>query len=177
MNIGSITSIVNRKDIALVNSELSEDVLSINCRRCGGVPEFRSPGCIRCVVRHIAQQGNAARIRLRTSKDMELFGPAAEILCELAVFHRSAPAGTGKGDGRGCSDCINSCQRIMEVAWSSFPEPDFDSARGRLASFRPTDGRCNSCIQRTYRALDQAEHGINNLKKKISVETARTGGV
>jgi hypothetical protein len=65
----------------------------------------------------------------------------------------------------------------MEVVWSGFPDPNFDSARGRLAAFHPTDGRCNSCIQKTYRALDQAEHGIKNMKKRISIEEARTGGI
>jgi len=156
-------------------AELTEDVLSINCRICSKVPDIKSPGCLRCMIHHASQQGSAGRIRLRTSKDLELFGPAADAICEVAVFYRSAvPAASG---GKSCSNCNNSLPKIMEIVWSGFPDPNFDSARGRLMSFRPTESRCNLCIQKTYRALDQTEHGINNLKKKISIETARTGGV
>ncbi|MCL1978591.1 MAG: hypothetical protein FWG60_00300 [Methanomassiliicoccaceae archaeon] len=177
MMIDSILSVMNRKGDIPTDAELSEDVLSINCRKCSKVPDFRSPNCLRCMIHHISLRGNAERIRLRTSKDIELFGPAAEALCELAVFYGSAAPIHKNKDGRSCSECANSCSKLMEIAWSGFPDPNFDSARGRLMSFRPTDSRCNICIQKTYRALDQAEFGINNLKKRISVESARTGGI
>ncbi len=177
MKIESIRSAINGKKTEAPGSELTEDVLSINCRRCTKVPDFRSPGCLKCIIYHISQQGNAGRIRLRTSKDVELFGPAAETLCELAIFYRSTAVGGSMGGMRSCSDCNNSCPKIMDMVWAGFPDPNFESARGRLVSFRPADNRCNACIQRTYRALDQAEHGIENLKKRISIETARTGGV
>jgi hypothetical protein len=176
MEIESIVSMFNKKKTDTVDAELTEDVLSINCRRCGTVPDFGSPGCLKCIIHHISQQGSAGRIRLRTSKDLELFGPAAETICELALFYRSTTLCMSKGGGRSCAECNNSCQKIMALVWSGFPDPNFDSARGRLVSFRPSDIKCNSCIQRTYRALDQAEHGINNLKKRISIEVARTGG-
>jgi hypothetical protein len=176
MEIKTILSAMNKKNTDEADSEITEDVLSINCRKCSKVPDIRSPGCMKCMIGHISQHGSAGRIRLRTSKDLELFGPAAEALCELAVFYRSATF-SSNGNDRSCSDCANSCSNIMETAWTGFPDPNFDSARGRLMSFRPSEGKCNTCIQRTYRALDQAEHGINNLKKKISIESARTGGV
>jgi len=171
----SIRSAIKKKDIGTADSELDEDVLSINCRKCNKVPDFRSPGCMKCIIHHISQQGSAGRIRLRTSKDLELFGPAAEALCELAVFYGFTALGAGRG--RSCSDCANSCPRIMEIVWSGFPDPNFDSARGRLATFQPPDGGCAACVKRTHRALDQAEHGMNDLKKRISIEAARTGGV
>jgi len=167
---------MNMKKDDAVGAELSEDVLSINCRKCSKVPDCRSPVCLKCIVHHISQEGNAGRIRLRTSRDLELFGPAAEVLCEMAALYRSTTLCTNLG-GRSCSDCDNSCRKIMEIAWAGFPDPKFDSARGRLVSFRPVDGKCNNCIQKTYRALDQAELGMNNLKKRISFEAARTGGV
>jgi len=176
MEIKTILLAINRKNTDTALAELTEDVLSINCRVCNKVPDIRSPGCLRCMVHHISQHGSAGRIRLRTSKDLELFGPAADALCDLAVFYRSAAVKNNSG-GKSCSDCSNSCYMIMGAVWSGFPDLNFDSARGRLMSFRPADGRCNLCIQKTYRALDQAEHGINNLKKKISIETARTGGI
>ena len=176
MEIDSILSIVNRKPIETTSAELTDNVLSINCRKCSKVPDVRSPVCMKCMMHHISQHGNAERIRMRTSRDLELFGSAAETICELAVFYRMSAAGTNKG-GRSCSDCSNSCSKIMEMIWSGFPDPNFDSARGRLAAFRPSESGCNVCIQRTYRAIDQAEYGINVLKKKISIETARAGGV
>jgi hypothetical protein len=177
MELESIISAISKKKTESADAELEEDVLSINCRKCKTAPDFRSPGCLKCIIHHISQQGNAGRIRLRTSKDMEIFGPAAETLCELAVFYRSTSLSIHKDDGKSCADCNNSCSRIMDIAWSGFPDPNFDSARGRLAMFRPSDTKCNLCIQKTYRALDQAEHGVDNLKKKISIESARTGGI
>lgn len=176
MELESIFSAISKKKTETADAGLEEEVLSINCRKCDMAPDFRSPNCLKCIIYHISQQGNAGRIRLRTSRDMELFGPAAEILCELSVFYRSTALDIRKGDGRPCADCGNSCSKIMSIVWSGFPDPSFDSARGRLATFHPSDGKCSACIQKTYRALDQAELGINNLKKKISIESARTGG-
>ena len=176
MEIKSILFTMKKKNVDTTFAELTEDVLSINCRKCSKVPDVKSQGCLRCMIHHVAQQGSAGRIRLRTSKDLELFGPAAEAICELAVFYRPAAPCTN-GGGKSCSNCNNSFQNVMGIVWSGFPDPNFDSARGRLMSFHPADSRCNHCIQKTYRALDQMEHGINNLKKKISIEAARTGGV
>ena len=171
----SIRSAMNMKKCDAPEAELSEDVLTINCRKCSTVPDCRSPVCLRCIVSHISEEGCAGRIRLRTSRDLELFGPAAEALCEIASLYRSASPGAAPA-GRSCSDCDNSCRKVMELAWAGFPDPKFDSARGRLVSFHPADGRCSGCIQKTYRALDQAELGMDNLKKRISVEAARAGG-
>ena len=177
MELESIISAISKKKPETADAELDEDVLSINCRKCKLAPDFRSPSCLKCIIQHISQQGNAERIRLRTSKDMEIFGPAAETLCELAVFYNSTALSSHKEEGRSCADCNNSGSKVMDAVWTGFPDPNFDTARGRLANFRPSDNKCLSCIQKTYRALDQAEHGVNNLKKRISIETARTGGV
>ena len=175
MDLKSLNFTPKKKAYAPV-AELSEDVLSINCRICNRVPDVKSPGCLRCMIFHVSQQGSAGRIRLRTSKDLEIFGPAADAICELAVFYRSATPSSNKA-GKSCANCSSSFPKVMEIVWSGFPEPNFNSARGSLMSFRPQDSRCSQCIQRTGRALDQAEHGIDTLKKKISVEAARTGGV
>jgi len=176
MTIELKNTIMKKKIEHTAEAELTEDVLSINCRGCTKAPDFTSPGCMRCIIFHISQLGSAGRIRLRTSKDMELFGPAADTLCELAGFYRSPSFSMNKGNSRACSSCDHSCQKIMEIVWSGFPDPNFESARSRLMSFHQTDSRCNICIQKSYRALDQAELGMRNLKKKISLETARTGG-
>ncbi|MDR1690532.1 MAG: hypothetical protein LBR42_01640 [Candidatus Methanoplasma sp.] len=172
----SINSLFSKKGPDHAGSELADDVLCIDCKRCSTVPDVRSVNCLGCMMHHISQHGNAGRIRLRTGRDLELSGPAAEIICEMAALHGTMDSefsGTGK---RSCGDCMNSRSKIMGMIRSGFPEPNFDSARGRLASFRPSENECNSCIQRTYRALDQTELGLNNLKKKISIEAARTGG-
>jgi len=177
MELESIISLMNKKKTEAVNAEFTEGVLSINCRVCTSVPDVRSPGCLRCIIQKISEQGNAERIRLRTSKDVEIFGSAADTLCELAALYGSTAINVQKEENRACSNCNNSCSKIMDILWAGFPDLNFDSARGRLASFHPSDNKCNVCLQRTYRALEQAEHGMNNLKKKISVEAARTGGV
>lgn len=174
--IENIRSIAKNKNKNRSSTELIDDVLCIDCRCCRKVPDVKTIECMRCMVANISEYGNAGRIRLRTSRDLELSGPAAEMMCELAMLCRSTMP-FSINDSRSCNDCNNSCGRVMEIIWSGFPDPNFDSARGRLTSFRPSKGECNTCIQRTYRALDQTELGFNNLRKKISMEIARNGGV
>lgn len=167
---------MGNKSEAKCNTELTDDVLCIDCRCCSKVPDVRTNECMRCMVANISEYGNTGRIRLRTSRDLELSGSAAEMMCELAMLYRSTIP-LSISDSRSCNDCNNSCRKVMEIIWSGFPDPNFDSARGRLTSFHPSKGECNTCIQRTYRTLDQTELGFNNLRKKISMEIARNGGV
>lgn len=151
------------------------DTLSIDCRNCMCVPEIRSAECIRCIVSAISEHGNAERIRLRTGRDLEISGPSAEILCELAFVDRSANTMNSSSGRRGCANCQFSCRNVFNVAWQGFPDPYFEAAREMLLSFRAEDQECASCMQRTYRALDQAELGLKNIKKKVSTLAARGG--
>ncbi|MFA6952678.1 MAG: hypothetical protein WCQ23_06425 [Candidatus Methanomethylophilaceae archaeon] len=152
---------------------VEDDVLCIDCRDCRAVPEIRSPDCIRCIVRCISQSGNAERIKLRTSRDLEISGPAAEILCELSFLDRTADNMNGHNKPRSCANCEYSCDRIFDIAWQGFPDPYFESARGKLMRFRAEDQMCSTCLQKTYRALDQAELGLKNIKKKAALTAAR----
>lgn len=177
ISLGSIKNVFEKDDRKGTETELADDVLRIDCRGCSKAPDIRSTDCVRCIVTNITEYGNAGRIRLRTSRDLEIYGPAAEMFCELAMLYRSTLPFSSQNKQRSCSDCSNSCSRIMDMVWAGFPDPNFDSARGRLMAFRPTGSECNSCIQRTYRALEQTELGVNNLRKRISVEAARKGGI
>lgn len=151
------------------------DTLCIDCRNCMCVPEVKSAECIRCIVSAISECGNSERIRLRTGRDMEISGPSAAILCELAALDRSANVMNGFGRERGCANCEFSCRNVFNVAWQGFPDPFFEAARNKLMSFRAEDPECATCMQRTYRALDQAELGLNNVKKKVTMLAARGG--
>ncbi len=177
LSLVKIRTIFERKDPSSNSSELNDDVLCINCRGCRRVPDIGSKDCIRCITININEQGNAGRIRLRTSRDLEIHGTAAEIICELAMISRSSVPYSSAFERRSCSECNNSCNRIMDILWSGFPDPNFESARGRLAGFFPSSGECNACVQRTYRALDQVELGMERLRKRMSIESARKGGV
>lgn len=176
ITIDNLRSSLTGKNEARTITELTDDVLCIDCRCCKKVPDVGSSDCMRCIVWNISEHGNAGRIRLRTSKDIELSGVSAEMMCELAMLYRSTMPLSIHGM-RSCQDCNNSCTKVMELIWSGFPDPNFDSARGRLTSFHPSKNECNSCIQRTYRFLDQTELGFDNLRKRISLEVARNGGV
>ncbi|MDR3074504.1 MAG: hypothetical protein LBU30_00500 [Candidatus Methanoplasma sp.] len=177
MKIGQLFAAVKKNGAAGFGSELVDDVLCIDCRGCRKVPDVGSSECLRCMIVNISRHGNAGRIRLRTSRDLELFGPAADALCEMAMLYGSMLPVNKNGCRNACSDCANSYQRIADMMWSGFPDPNFDSARGRLGSFKAPNAECSACIQKTYRALDQAELGIRNIRKKVSLETARSGDI
>jgi hypothetical protein len=151
----------------VAEAKMDGDVLSIDCRECGNVPDAGSDECIRCIVSKISENGCAARIRLRTGRDTEISGPATEILCELSFIDRSASSLSGRPMRR-CGSCRHSCDRIVGIAWSTFPTPDFAGARGKLMSFSPSNGVCEVCVQKTYRALDQAELSISEISKRVS---------
>lgn len=153
---------------------LEEDVLSIDCRTCPYVPEMRSSECVRCVVHWISECGNPERIRLRTSRDLEISGTAAEILCDMASLDRSISL-PGPATGRSCSGCPYTYQRIIDIAWQGFPDPFFESARNALMMFRAEDPECTNCIQKSYRALDQAEINLKNIRNKVRKSIARGG--
>ena len=153
------------------------DTLCIDCRGCAQIPDVKSPDCIRCMVHNISQYGNAERIRMRTGRDLEISGVATELLCDLAFVDRSSQVVGRSENNRSCSNCDYSCEKIFDLAWQGFPDPYFEAARGRLLEFRPVERECATCIQKTYRALDQSELGLNNIKKRVSVLAIRGGGV
>lgn len=158
------------------NAEVDGDTLLIDCRKCPRPSEARSSECIRCIVTNVSLCGNAERIRLRTSKDTEISGPAAEILCDMAFVSRSARTSAGSFASRSCGSCGYSCDKIIDMAWSGFPEPYFDQARSKLMAFRPGERECELCLQKTYRSLDQAEQVFGGMRKKVSMEVSRSGG-
>lgn len=143
------------------------DVLSINCRSCGNIPDPASTECIRCIVSEIKSKGCSSRIRLRTGNDIEISGSAAEMLCEFSSVD-SLSSTVKAGGKRKCKSCKYSPDKILNFARAAFPVPDFAGARGKLMSFRPADEICGICIQRTYRALDQAELSMSELSGKIA---------
>ena len=158
------------------DAEMCDDTLHIECRKCKRAPNIRSSECMGCMVDCITECGNADRIRLRTSRDLELSGQAAELLCELAgirMFAKSVHRGL---KGRNCAGCEHSCERVLASAWSGFPEPSFDTARNGLMKFSPSSPACSNCIQKSYRILDQTELNMGNFRKKVSLEVARKGG-
>lgn len=157
-----------------IRAELDGDTLCIDCGGCGQVPDIRSGECVRCVVGRISALGNADRIRLRAGRDLEVFGDAAEVLCDLASLDRLV-RGAASSTGLRCGACEHSCKRIVEEVWEDFPEPRFGGVRGRLMGFRAEDRRCVDCIQATYRLLDQAEIGLEEIRRK-TLRTGNTGG-
>jgi len=166
---------VNKKKEQSSDVEIIGETLCIDCRKCLQIPDIRSSDCVRCIVYNISKCGNSERIKLRTSKDVEISGIAAEILCDMAFLDRSAHTISRSEKSHSCNNCEFSCVNIFNVAWQGFPDPFFESARGKLLTFRPTNRDCDICLQKTYRALDQAELGLNNIKKKVSLEAAKTG--
>lgn len=159
-----------RKKREEAGSVIDRDVLSIVCRNCIQIPDPASAECIRCMVTEIKTQGCVSKIRLRTGRDIEISGSAAEALCELSLVD-CLSSSIKTGGKRKCKSCNYSPERILRIAQESFPVPDFGRARSQLMSFRTEDEICGICIQRTYRTLDQAELSMSKLSKKVSLFT------
>ena len=172
-----LNSVTKKKDDQGPRAEMSEDILCIDCRGCDKAPSVRSQSCIRCMINNLSVSGSAGRIKLRTSRDLELSGPATELLSDLASIKRTADNLQMYRSSRSCAGCDRSCERVMSSAWEGFPEPYFDVARKRLMISGPSNPSCNTCIQKTYRVLDQTELGIENIRKKISTEITKAGGI
>ncbi len=156
-----------------VRAGLDGDTLMIDCNGCSHQPDLCSAVCIRCAVARISALGNADRIRLRAGRDLEVSGAAAEVLCDLASLDRLVRDARGR-TGIRCGGCEYAGRRIIGEAWEGFPEPCFAGARERLMRFRAEDRRCAGCIQRTYRLLDQAERGLENIRRRTL--SAGSGG-
>lgn len=173
----SILPSVKRKEAACPLQSRSVDpagILHIDCCACSQLPDVGSPGCVRCIADALAQLGGADRIQLRTGKDTEISGPAAEILCELAAVNRVSLSAT---DDRRCASCARSPQRVMAAAWADFPEPSFAAARNGLYT-APEDGPgCAACLQRTHSALTMAERNMDRVRQKAAAMAAAKGGV
>ncbi len=146
--------------------KMVDNTLFIDCRECPQVPELRSPNCVKCIVGSISRCGNAENIRLRTSRDTEISGRAVEILCQLAAIDRSSRPLSEEKDHK-CKECVYSCKNIFGIAWEGFPDPYFESARTKLLEYKTSNSKCDTCLQKTYRALDQAELGLTNIKKQV----------
>ncbi len=176
MNVMTMLSrALDRKDEEL-SSSVIDDVLCIDCRRCTSRPDIKSQGCVRCVVGQITVQGNIERIRLRTSRDLEISGKTVESLCELAFLDRSIRNMSTSASTRSCNGCDYSLMKVFDIAWKGFPDPYFEAAREHLMKFRAEDDACAACLQRTYRALDQAERGLSGIIRGLSSKVG-TGGV
>jgi hypothetical protein len=144
------------------------DMLQIDCVGCPRCPDMGAPDCIRCISRAIADHGNPERISLRTMRDLEYSGRAVGFLNEMAALDRMASAVDPGSKGPHCRNCEHSCVRIFGIAWGSFPRPDFYAARSVLKEFTPPRPECSSCVQKTYRTLDQAELGFENVSDRAS---------
>ena len=146
--------------------------LIISCSGCGQLPDPSTPACARCICEAIASEGPAERIRLSGTRDTEISGNAAQILCGLATL--SIPV-VNDMQGKRCSNCSRSPSNILETAWADFPEPSIAPAMSRLYSDAGDGPECTVCMQKTYAALKKAEEDLTDIRSRASA-MARNGG-
>ena len=146
--------------------------LIISCAGCEQLPDPSNGVCARCICEAIAEEGPSERIRLAGTRDTEISGSAAQLLCELATL--SIPV-MGDMQGRRCRGCSRSPSNVLCGAWADFPEPALGPAMSRLYS-DPGDGpECTVCMQKTYAALKKADDDLSRIRAKAS-SMARNGG-
>ncbi len=139
------------------------NTLCINCRGCGHYPDSCSPVCISCICEAVDANGTAERIRLVSTKDTEITGGTAELICSLARIRRPLVATPGR---RQCTRCSRSPDAILNTTWSEFPDPDFRKACARLYSDSRDGPECIACMQRTYNAIITAEKEMDSIRSK-----------
>ncbi len=151
----------------------NSSTLCINCRGCERFPDSCCPQCISCMCEAVNANGAAERIRLVSTKDTEVSGGMAEIVCSLARIRR--PIITEPPCRKG-SRCPRSPASILESTWADFPDPDFKRACARLYSDSRDGPECIACMQRTYNALCTCEREMDTIRGRAK-EMCRSKGV
>ena len=139
--------------------------LVISCTGCDQLPDPSNSACARCICEAIAEEGPSERIRLTGTRDTEISGGAARLLCELATL--SIPV-IGDMQGRRCRGCSRSPSNVLAGAWADFPEPSLGPAMSRLYSDTGDGPECTVCMQRTYAALKKADDDLSRIRAKAS---------
>jgi hypothetical protein len=170
--LGSIGS----KKCDVTSATMDEEVLCIDCRNCNQLSDPKSMPCINCMISSISELGNAERIKLRSGRDTEISGRAAEIFCELTDVTRFSDLKVDPVRGRSCAGCEYSPERILDLVQADFPDLSFEQVRSKLMVFRPEGHECSLCLQKTYRMLDQVELSMEKIRKKVFLESERNGG-
>ncbi len=145
-------------------SELSGDLLVIDCRGCAYAPVPGSNECLRCMVRCMCDAGSADRVVLRTGRDIEISGKAGRLVKDAASAMRwSIPIAKPKGR---CRMCPASRDAVVRAAWERFPDAPDGSVRAMLSDIPDRDG-CAECAAGTARILDQIGDGIARMTEVL----------
>ena len=137
------------------------DALVIKCMDCGYRPDPGSLECFRCMVSRMYGSGGVQRVILRTGMDTEISGRSGQALRRISSLRRwSDPIGM---PDRRCRSCPRSRTAVMDGLWGSFPELDFEGAKGALSE-EGADERCARCVSSTMRALVQAEAEMDSIR-------------
>ena len=142
-------------------TDLTGDLLTIDCRGCGYAPVPGSKECLGCMVERMCETGGADRLVLRTGKDIEISGKAGRAVKEAASLRRwSLPHDVPTGR---CRTCPVSRREIMSRAWERFPEGMTDGLAEQVVSQVPDRDGCRGCIEATVRALVQLDEGMAGI--------------
>lgn len=156
----------NSKDRSIPGSAVlqnSTDTLSVNCRGCERDPDVCSDECISCICEAISDNGTAEKIRLVSSKDTEISGGTAGIICSLANIRRPIVV---TSSGTRCARCTKCPDAVFAAAWADFPNLDFVTARNMLIPAVGDPPECTPCMQRTFNALASAEKDMGAITEK-----------
>lgn len=143
--------------------DTNSDTLSVNCRGCERNPDVCSADCISCICEAISANGTAERIRLVSSKDTEISGGTADIICSLANVRRPVVV---TSSGSRCARCAKCPDAVFAAAWADFPNLDFVTARSMLISAAGDAPECTPCMQRTFNALAASEKDMDAIAEK-----------
>lgn len=147
-------------------AEMGDGALVIDCRGCDLAPLPGSDECIRCMVERMRELGGADRIVLRTGRDTEVAGPACRAIRDVASMRRWLSCTSG--ESARCRGCPVSRERVMDIAWASFPKGAVFEGRKALREGHPGRDGCAECVMRTSRALDQMEAGLARVMTVMS---------
>lgn len=145
-------------------SELSGDLLVIDCRGCAYAPVPGSKECLGCMVRSMCAAGSADRVVLRTGRDIEISGRAGRIVKEAASTMRwSIPVRAPRGR---CRMCPSSRDSVVRAAWARFPDGPGADVRAMLDGAPDREG-CAECAAGTARVLDRIDGCISGMTDSL----------
>jgi len=166
MNIPLLTRKKNMIDDAHVKFENGS--LFMDCRDCRGMSSLGDAACVKCVSKHISDNGSPSRLIMRKDTDVEHSEDAVAVLNGISRIFSIIDAASSGRSMNGCKGCPSSIPKNADDIWRSFPEPRFDIMRLEAERSNPDGDGCEDCLRRTTEFMDRMETMFFEVREKAA---------
>ncbi len=152
----------SKKD-EFVKAQVSDGRLVINCKGCRGPASLSDRGCLLCVFRYVADQGNISSISLRSAIDVAVDGDAVASIRELAFIHRLMSMNRSERKGKKCARCKRSFSALVRDQLMFFPDVSIPLLRDRMAQMQFPDPVCALCASDSINLINTIESALEDI--------------